>query len=71
VTIVLNGQPHLLADDATLNDAVAALADATSTGAGRGIAVAVNGVVVPRGAWAHTPLAEADKVEVLTAVQGG
>ncbi len=38
---------------------------------GAGIAVAVNETVVPRGAWTRTRLCEADRVEVLTAVQGG
>ncbi|TNM36618.1 sulfur carrier protein ThiS [Nocardioides albidus] len=36
-----------------------------------GVAVAVNGEVVPRGEWASYPLAEGDVVEVVTAVQGG
>ena len=36
-----------------------------------GVAVAVNGEVVPRRAWQTTPLEEADKVEVLVASQGG
>ena len=37
----------------------------------RGVAVALNGQVVPRGAWAGTRLAPDDRVEVLSAVQGG
>ena len=40
-------------------------------GVGRGVAVAVNGAVVPRSTWASAPLAEDDRVEVLTAAQGG
>jgi sulfur carrier protein len=36
-----------------------------------GVAVAVDGVVVPRGAWPATVLADGARVEVLTAVQGG
>jgi len=43
----------------------------TITEAGRGVAVAVNGEVVPRSTWAATPLADGDLVEVLTAAQGG
>ncbi|KPC96254.1 thiamine biosynthesis protein ThiS, partial [Streptomyces sp. NRRL F-6602] len=31
----------------------------------------VNEAVVPRGAWTATVLGEGDRVEVLTAVQGG
>jgi sulfur carrier protein len=39
--------------------------------ADRGIAVAVDGVVVPREAWPATGLRPDAVVEVLTAVQGG
>ncbi|MBX6427289.1 MAG: sulfur carrier protein ThiS [Variibacter sp.] len=38
---------------------------------GRGIAVAVNGAVVPRAAWPHTRLAAGDTVEIVQAKQGG
>jgi sulfur carrier protein len=41
------------------------------TEARRGVAVAVNGTVVPRSVWATVPLADGDAVEVLTAAQGG
>ena len=37
----------------------------------KGVAVAVNGAVVPRGAWAATTLAPGDAVEVIRALQGG
>jgi sulfur carrier protein len=37
----------------------------------RGVAVAVNGEVVPRSTWAARSLADGDEVEVLTAAQGG
>ena len=36
-----------------------------------GVAVAVNEAVVTRGDWDRTTLAEGDRVEILTAVQGG
>ena len=52
---------------ATVAGLVAAL-----PGAGpRGIAIAVNGEVVPRSAWDATGLHPGDRVEVLTAAQGG
>ena len=41
------------------------------TEARRGVAVAVNGTVVPRSTWATVSLADGDAVEVLTAAQGG
>jgi sulfur carrier protein len=37
----------------------------------RGVAVAVDGAVVPRASWATVRLLEGTHVEVLTAVQGG
>ena len=36
-----------------------------------GVAVAVNGSVVPRSEWAITPLRSRDRVEVVTAASGG
>jgi sulfur carrier protein len=41
------------------------------TAARRGVAVAVNGEVVPRSAWSGALLRDGDRVEVLTAAQGG
>ena len=41
------------------------------TEARRGVAVAVNGTVVPRSSWTEVTLADGDSVEVLTAAQGG
>jgi sulfur carrier protein len=38
---------------------------------GRGVAVALDGEVVPRSAWGTTALRSGAVVEVLTAVQGG
>ena len=39
--------------------------------AGRGLAVAWNGEVVPRSAWATTRLDPDDRIEIVGAVQGG
>lgn len=36
-----------------------------------GIAVAVNGEVVPRGSWGERSLEDGDRVEIVGAVQGG
>jgi sulfur carrier protein len=66
VQVKLNGEPCELPDSATLAEAVAGL-----TGLASGVAAAVNGDVVPRGAWTVTPLRDGDQVEVVTAVQGG
>jgi sulfur carrier protein len=37
----------------------------------RGIAVALNGAVIPRAAWPQTPLKPGDSVEIVRARQGG
>ncbi|HEX2215753.1 MAG TPA: sulfur carrier protein ThiS [Xanthobacteraceae bacterium] len=38
---------------------------------GRGVAVALNGSVVPRAAWSQTVLRAGDAVEIVQAKQGG
>jgi sulfur carrier protein len=51
---------------------LAALLDEQDIGAdARGIAVAVNGAVVPRAAWTATNLRPGDSVEIVRARQGG
>ncbi|MBB5871502.1 sulfur carrier protein [Allocatelliglobosispora scoriae] len=37
----------------------------------RGVAVALNGEVVPRGGWPAAVLRDHDRLEILTATQGG
>ena len=66
VQVRLNGEPRELPDGATVARAITEL-----TSAPTGIAAAVNGDVVPRGAWTATLLRDGDQVEVVTAVQGG
>ena len=39
--------------------------------AGRGLAVARNGEIVPRAVWETTTLAPDDRIEIVGAVQGG
>jgi sulfur carrier protein len=66
--IVLNGEPRELRDQATVADAV----DASGAPESRaGVAVAVEGEVVPRSRWNDRALAGGEQVEVLQAVQGG
>jgi sulfur carrier protein len=64
--IRINGEEHTAPDGTTLDTLVSALTTAPS-----GVAAAVNETVVPRGRWTDTPLDDGDRVEVLTAVQGG
>ena len=66
--VFVNGTEKELREHAIVSDAVATVRSDIS---GRGIAVAVNGAVVPRGSWAETELKDSDRVEVLTAVAGG
>jgi sulfur carrier protein len=67
LTLRVNGQQEHLAS-ATLAALLTARALAPDT---RGIAVALNGRVVAREAWATTPLHDGDSVEIVRAMQGG
>ena len=65
--IRVNGQ-----DEPLVAATVAALLeDRAVDTAQRGIAVAVNGAIVPRAAWPQTPLRAGDSVEIVRARQGG
>lgn len=64
--ISVNGEERSVADPSTVDDLAVEVA-----GERKGTAVAVNGEVVPRSEWAATWVREGDRVEVLTARQGG
>jgi sulfur carrier protein len=66
--IVLNGQQSDLRAGETV---AAVLARLDLPPDARGVAVAVDGEVVPRAQWGSFALAEQTRVEVLTAMQGG
>lgn len=66
--ITLNGEPRDLPAGATVADAVLASGAPVD---GRGVAVALDGEVLPRREWPLTSLEEGRQVEVLRAVQGG
>jgi thiazole synthase len=66
--IELNGEPAELAETATLVEAAVAAGAPESR---RGVAIALDGEVVPRSEWGTTPLREGAAVEVLAAIQGG
>lgn len=63
----LNGKRQSVPAGASIPDLLAIL----GFQAGRGVAVAVDGEVVPRSAWDGFRVDEGMKVEVLRAVQGG
>ena len=71
--IELNGEQCELTEAATLADAVreSGAGGAAGDAAARGVAVALDGEVVPRGEWEETMLREGQSVEVLAAIQGG
>jgi sulfur carrier protein len=66
ITVSVNGEPRQLPPDTDLDALVATLTRVTS-----GVAAAVNETVVPRTDWPATALSHGDRVEILTAVQGG
>lgn len=66
--IFVNGERREVAAGATAYDVVVGSDDPEPR---RGVAVAVNGSVVPRARLAETALGEGAKVEIVTAVQGG
>ena len=66
--IVLNGEVREVADGITVADLVALTG---ADPAARGLAVAVEGEVVPRSGWAETRPSEGQRVEVVAAIQGG
>ena len=68
MNVTLNGERRSLGDRASVREAVAASGAAADT---RGLAVAVDGEVVPRGEWDSVELRDGQRVEIVQAVQGG
>ena len=66
---MLNGEERTIAPGTTVEVLVEQLAGGAS--GGRGMAVALDGVVVPHSAWDSTNLGAGASVEIVVAVQGG
>jgi sulfur carrier protein len=66
VTVVVNGEERTLEGPVSVDGLVAALGLER-----RGLAVAVNGEVVPRSTWTGHDVVDGDQVEILTIAQGG
>jgi sulfur carrier protein len=66
-TIRINGAPEPL-DGATVAELMQARGIAPGA---RGVAVALNGAVVPAGKWPATPLKSGDEIEIVRAFSGG
>jgi sulfur carrier protein len=64
--ISVNGEASEVAPGTTVGELLRAL-DAPD----RGVAVALDGEVVPRGAWERTAIGDGTRIEVVMAVQGG
>jgi sulfur carrier protein len=59
-------------DESLTGSTIVALLEDREIGANaRGIAVALNGAVVPRAAWRLTMLSAGDRVEIVRVLQGG
>jgi sulfur carrier protein len=67
VIVHVNGDSREVEQGAT----VAAVVSQTAADRPRGVAVAVDGEVVPRGEWPRRELHDGARIEILTAVQGG
>lgn len=66
MTVIVNGDLRPVEEGQTVADLVAAVASSP-----KGVAVAVNGEVVPRSSWDDHELHDGDRVELLSAHQGG
>jgi sulfur carrier protein len=65
--LVVNGEPRDLGESSASVDALVAALELEP----RGLAIAVNGEVVPRSTWPDHHLSEGDQIEILTVAQGG
>jgi sulfur carrier protein len=68
MNVTINGEAREVGAGATVASVVEML---DVTPGARGVAVALDSEVVPRGRWAHTQLSEGSMVEVVAAIQGG
>lgn len=66
ITVILNDAPREVAEHETVQALLRELSLPP-----RGIAVAVNGEVVRRAQWPQHRLSQGDRIDVLTAAQGG
>jgi len=66
MTVLVNGERRELDGAVTVAEIVRTFTDEE-----RGVAVALDGEVVPRREWATTLVGDGRRVEVLRAVQGG
>ena len=66
IQLSVNGEPRRVDANASVNQLLESLALA-----GKRVAVEKNGEIVPRSRYAHTVLADGDRLEIVVAVGGG
>lgn len=66
-TVIVNGEPREVAGRTVVD----LLTEMETAADARGVAVAIDGEVVIRGDWPKRTLRAGERVEVLTAIQGG
>ncbi len=64
--VSVNGRERTVSEGCTVDELVSEVGRGPA-----GIAVARNGEVVTRSTWATTELGDGDRIEILTAAQGG
>jgi len=67
MNILINGQATNMPENSAITDVLLHIQQ-IQTG---GIAVAVNDMVVPKGKWATSQVADGDKILIIKASQGG
>jgi len=69
--IELNGKPIEVGDEVTITEVIGLVSGGGIPEDRRGVAVALDGEVVPRSEWSSTAPADGSSVEVVAAIQGG
>ena len=65
--VTVNGADRQLADGTKVADVV----DDFAGGRRTGVAISLNGEVVPKSRWPYVTIGEGDRLEVLSAIGGG
>ena len=66
MNVRVNGERRELDEGTSVDEIVRGITEAE-----RGVAVAVDGEVIPRAEWAERRISEGERVEALSAMQGG
>jgi sulfur carrier protein len=65
--ITVNGATRSVPESTTVTSLATALVGPVHDG----IAIALNGTVIPAGSWAEQTIRSGDRVDIITALQGG